>query len=114
MSDVGLPSGLVFLIGALLTLAIGAAALVVAMLVGLLSPYEPNQTLLVRAFRFARGPVVCLVVGGLCLALVPVATKLFDDWWFIGPALGVALGGATTVFETKARRAFASRPSGDG
>ena len=110
MSDISLGNGIGFALGAYLTLAIGGATFLLAMILGLLLPYAAGEPVTTRLFRFVPGPLFCLVVGGACLVMPGVASATFDDWWFACPAVSIVLGCVIAFLNERARRARTPQP----
>lgn len=106
MSDIGLGPGIIAILGAFLTLAIGGGSLFLALVIGALLPYAVGDGLARRLFRLAPGPIVCLVVGGVGLLLSGIAPAFFDLLWFVCPLAGVVLG---WIVASRNERAYRER-----
>jgi hypothetical protein len=112
VSDISLGPGIGVALGAFLTLAAGGVLLLVAILVGLLSP-PGSERRATRALRFSAGPLACLVVAAVFLGLASLCEKpgleRLDAWSLTVPVLGIAAAATTTIALATARRARRSQ-----
>ena len=112
MSDISLGPGIGVVVGLMLTLAAGAAWLVIGLVVGAVTRLPPGDRRAPRVLRCCAGALVCLAVGGvflcLCAAGGTEALRRFDEWMLDIPVIGVALGLTTAIAIATARRAVSA------
>jgi hypothetical protein len=109
VSDISLGPGIGVFVGLLLTLAAGAAWLVIGLVVGAVTRLQPGERRSARLLRCCAGALVCFAVGGVFFCLCAIggteALRRLDEWMLDIPVIGIALGLTAAIAIATARRA---------